>query len=80
MTIPALTLVAALTAAEGDVQEMPALSTKLQVAGPNFANCSTRHIEKMVVDGRFPAPIYLGSHPRWRRSDLLKWLNDQAGK
>jgi hypothetical protein len=80
MTIPALTLVAALTAAEGDVKDLPALSTKLQVAGPNFGNCSTRHIEKMVADGRFPAPIYLGRNPRWRRSDLLKWLNDQAGK
>ena len=65
---------------ENDVKEMPALSTKRQVAGPMLCNCSTRHIEKMVADGKFPKPIYLGSHPRWRRSDLLKWLNDQAGK
>jgi hypothetical protein len=65
---------------ENDVQELPALSTKKQVAGPMFANCSTRHIEKMVADGRFCAPIYLGSHPRWRRSDLLEWLEAQAGE
>ena len=63
---------------ENDVKEMPALSTKRQVAGPMLCNCSTRHIEKMVADGRFPAPIYLGRNPRCRRSDLLKWLNDQG--
>ena len=56
MTKTALTLVATLAAAEGDVKGLPALSTKKQVAGPEFANCSTRHIEKMVADGRFPAP------------------------
>ena len=66
--------------AETDVEDIPALSTKKQVAGPKFGQCSPRHIEKMVADGRFPAPIYLGRNPRWRRSDLLKWLNDQAGK
>ena len=50
----ALTIVAALAAAPAakDVEDIPALSTKKQVAGPKFANCSTRHIEKMVVDGR----------------------------
>ena len=78
MTKAALTLVAALTTAEGDVKDIPALSTKLQVAGPKFGQCSPRHIEKMVADGRFPAPIYLGRNPRCRRSDLLKWLNDQG--
>jgi hypothetical protein len=66
-------------AAQNDVEDLPALSTKKQVASPMFANCSTRHIEKMVADGRFPAPIYLGKKlPRWRRSDLLAWLDSQS--
>jgi predicted DNA-binding transcriptional regulator AlpA len=78
MTKTALTLVAALTAAEGDVKGLPPLCTKRQVASQQFANCSTRHIEKMVADGRFPAPIYLGRNPRWRRSDLLQWMNAQG--
>ncbi|MCP4787735.1 MAG: helix-turn-helix domain-containing protein [Fuerstiella sp.] len=75
MAMAALTLS---TAAQNDVEHLPALSTKKQVASQMFANCSTRHIEKMVADGRFPAPIYLGKNPRWRRSDLLKWLNNQG--
>ena len=66
--------------AQTDVEDIPALSTKKEVAGPNFANCSTRHIEKLVADGRFPAPIYLGRNPRWRRSDLLNWLNAQGAE
>ncbi|MEO2018755.1 MAG: hypothetical protein ABGZ53_30780 [Fuerstiella sp.] len=79
MTKAALTVVAALAAAaENDVKDLPALCTKKQVASPMFANCSTRHIEKMVADGRFPAPIYLGRNPRWRRSDLLAWLDAQG--
>lgn len=29
-------------AAQNDVQDLPALSTKREVAGPMFGNCSTR--------------------------------------
>lgn len=60
-----------------DVQELPPLSTKKQVA--TWAVTTTRNIELQVADGRFPAPVYIGSRPRWRRSDLLAWLNSQSG-
>ena len=59
-----------------DVQELPSLNTKKETAA--FARCTTRNIELLVKAGKFPAPIYLGKHPRWRRSDLLKWLESQA--
>ena len=62
--------------AQIDVEELPALATKKQVAA--WCGCSTRQIEKQADAGKFPAPIRLGTHPRWRRSDLLQWLDDQA--
>jgi predicted DNA-binding transcriptional regulator AlpA len=61
---------------EMDVQDVPALATKKQVAV--WARCSTRHIELQVKAGVFPAPIRLGTHPRWRRSALLRWLESQS--
>lgn len=59
-----------------DVAELPPLSTKKQVA--RWAGCSTRQVELQTQAGTFPAPIRLGTHPRWRRSDLLRWLDEQA--
>ena len=63
--------------AQIDVQELPALATKKQVAA--WCGCSTRQIEKQVDAGKFPAPpVRLGTHPRWTRSSLLNWLEAQA--
>jgi len=62
--------------ADIDVRELPGLATKKQVA--NWAGCSTRQIELQVHANNFPRPIRLGLAPRWRRSDLLRWLKQQA--
>ena len=61
---------------EGAVM-LPALFTKRQVA--EWAGCSQRQIELLTANDKFPKPIRLGSHPRWRRSDLLNWLDSQGG-
>ena len=65
-----------MTTVQIDIAELPALATKKQTAA--WCGCSTRQIELLTADGKFPAPIRLGSHPRWRRSDLLAWLESQS--
>lgn len=72
-----LFLVLAATA-EIDIAELPALSKKKQVA--KWVGTTERNIELQVHAGKFPPPIRIGKAPRWRRSDLLEWLDDQAGK
>jgi hypothetical protein len=64
--------------AQIDVAELPALATKKQTA--QWANTSTRNVELQVAAGRFPQPIRIGQAPRWRRSDLLAWLDSQNPK
>jgi excisionase family DNA binding protein len=53
--------------------------TKQGVA--EYLNCSIRTVTAMQTDGRIPKPFYLGSQsPRWRKADLLKWVEDLAAK
>lgn len=60
-----------------DVQDLPSLATKSQVA--EWLNCSDRHVDLMVREDRFPRPIYVSVRsPRWRRSDLLAFLDAQS--
>ena len=63
------------TTPQNDVAELKPLNTKKETAV--WADCSTRNIELLVRAKKFPAPIRLGSHPRWRRSDLLAWVENQ---
>ncbi|MEO2017649.1 MAG: hypothetical protein ABGZ53_25115, partial [Fuerstiella sp.] len=51
-------------AAHTDVADLPALSTKKEVAGPKFLNCSTRHVEKLIERGKFPRGIRCGANLR----------------
>ena len=42
---------------------------------------STRTVQRMVEEGRFPSPIQLGSNtPRWRPHDIEEWLEAQEGE
>ncbi len=59
-----------------DTSELSELNTKRETA--IWAKCSQRQIELLVAAGKFPQPIRLGTHPRWRRSDLLNWLESQS--
>ena len=64
------------TAAQQDVSGLKDLNNKKGTAA--WCGCSTRQIELLTADGKFPQPIRLGTHPRWRRSDLLNWLEAQS--
>ncbi len=60
-----------------DVSDLPPLTTKKQVA--KWFGCSERHWDAMVRDGKAPPPIYPTKRsPRWRRSELLAWLDSQS--
>lgn len=65
-----------MTVAEIDLQGLSPLSTISEVA--RWARKSTRGIQFAVKDGTFPSPIHVGKRSiRWRRSDLLSWLESQ---
>ena len=62
---------------EIDVQNLPPLSNFKQAA--EWVGTTDRHIANEVKAGRFPKPIYAGKRsPRFRRSDLLNWLDQQS--
>jgi excisionase family DNA binding protein len=43
-------------------------------AASQICHCSERHVWGLLRSGRFPAPIRLGRAVRWRRSELLAWI------
>lgn len=40
-----------------------------------LGNCSTRHVYRLADAGRMPVPIRIGALVRWRRQELLAWLD-----
>lgn len=40
-----------------------------------LGGCSTRHVYRLADADRMPRPIRLGSLIRWRRSDLMGWID-----
>jgi len=41
-----------------------------------LGRCSTRHLYRMADVGRMPRPIKLGGLVRWRRAELMDWLDN----
>ncbi len=41
-----------------------------------LGGCSTRHVYRLSDSGRMPRPLKLGALVRWRRAELIKWLDD----
>ena len=39
-------------------------------------NCSRRHVYRLSDAGRMPPPVKLGALVRWRRAELLSWMED----
>ena len=37
--------------------------------------CSVRHVYRMSDAGRMPRPVKLGQLVRWRRTELMSWLD-----
>ena len=63
--------------AELDYGDLPPLATYKQAA--DWANTTIRHLQGQIKEGKFPPPIYVGvCSPRFRRSDLIAWLESLA--
>lgn len=43
------------------------------VAG--LLGCSKRHIYRLSDTGRMPRPLKVGALVRWRRADVLSWID-----
>lgn len=37
--------------------------------------CSPRHVWRLADSDRMPRPVKLGAASRWRRAELLRWLD-----
>lgn len=57
------------------VEVLPQLLSKATVC-QLLDNVTTKHVENLVRSGRMPPPVYLGRSPRWKRAELLNWIND----
>lgn len=55
--------------------ESSPLMTADEVAA--YLNISKRTIKRMRNDGEFVAPMMFGASARWRRSELISWLNSR---
>jgi excisionase family DNA binding protein len=38
-------------------------------------DCSARHVYRLADAGRIPRPVKLGQLVRWRRAELIEWLD-----
>ncbi|MCA9109371.1 MAG: helix-turn-helix domain-containing protein [Planctomycetaceae bacterium] len=52
----------------------PELLNVRQVA--EILGCSARHVYRLSDAGKMPAPVRLGTLIRWRRAEVLSWLED----
>jgi len=57
--------------AEASTQILLSVGAVAQLLG-----CSGRHVYRLSDAGRMPRPIKLGQLVRWRRGELLDWIND----
>lgn len=55
---------------------IPELLTKSDVA--KLLQVSGRQVENLVKNDRIPKPIRVGTHPRWRRGQLMSCLDALA--
>lgn len=53
--------------------EAPELLTRDEAA--KLLNISLRTFSGLVSAGKAPSPVRLSVHPRWRRSELMEWIN-----
>ncbi|MCH8147058.1 MAG: helix-turn-helix domain-containing protein [Planctomycetes bacterium] len=40
-----------------------------------FCGCSARTVRRLADAGQMPRPVKLGSLVRWRRAELVAWIN-----
>lgn len=46
----------------------------VQAVAALLGGCSTRHVYRLADSGHMPRPIKLGALVRWRRAELMSWL------
>ena len=51
-----------------------ALLKKAETA--EMIGCSIRHLEHMTNKGQMPRPVRLGTAPRYRRDEILRWIDN----
>ncbi len=56
--------------------EQPLLLTAEETA--EFLGISVRHVYKLHSSGRIPLPVRLGRSVRWRREELIAWIDAGA--
>ena len=56
-------------AVDAELPDVPAVASLL-------GGCSTRHVRRLADAGRMPRPIKLGTLLRWRRAELMGWIED----
>lgn len=56
------------------VQTEPAACLLDTPAVAELIGCSTRHVQRLVLAGQIPAPLRIGGLVRWRRDELLAWI------
>ena len=54
---------------------MPAELLDVRAVSELLGGCSTRHVYRLADAGRMPRPVKLGSLVRWRRAELVAWIN-----
>ncbi len=42
----------------------------------SLLDCSPRHVYRLADAGRMPRPVKLGQLVRWRRGELMQWIDD----
>jgi excisionase family DNA binding protein len=59
------------------VEDLPELVTRRELA--EFTGISTQTLARWVVEDRGPAMTKLGSAARYRRADVLAWIEASRG-
>ena len=59
-----------------DVQDLPALITHNELAA--FLVVSRKQLDRMINARSVVMPIKVAERNRWRRSDILNWLDGQS--
>lgn len=75
MTTPSNDPTAHVFGREPNAEQLAELLTVRQVASL-LGGCSTRHVRRLYDSGRMPRPIKLGNLLRWRKREVLAWIEN----
>ncbi len=61
---------------QGEPSESSAQLLDVKAVAALLGDCSTRHVYRLVDAGRMPSPVRLGALVRWRRTELMAWVEN----